>query len=330
MHTKNVGEQIYGCPFCVQLRKTTHPNDATIFFSQRQFFVHLARHARPLPYVPGLAVIEADEVPAQSANNYDLHFSRPPRAAHLASVMRELTALPTATALQTCRPTPVLAQRRPADGAEVLCFAAGARILGIEFPAKYQGEWCLGWADHEHGLLPTEAIRLDPPRRRDVRGLQGSGSGSSMKAVARWKFSMKESKEKGSAGSAGAGAGAGDWLSFGRGEKITNISCELSIYFARSLLNSADEEPSAERRIAADIGPYQEHWCWWGTNTKGKSGLFPRSHIEPGTLMEAATTSDPSSSFENEKTGLLSRLSIRYLGGGGGGGGSTSPRTSIF
>lgn len=327
----------------MQLQQTTHPNDATIFFSQRQLFAHLARHPRPLPYVPGLAVVEADEVPAPSANNYDLHFPRPPRAAHLAGLMRELTALPTATAAQTCRPTPTFALRRPEDGGggsggsggsakKVLCFAAGARILGVEFPDRYQGEWCLGWADHEYGLLPADAIRLDPPRRRDVRWGQGAGAGgrssSTMRAVARWKFSMKDGKDR-------SGDGAEDWLSFSKGEVITNIVCELSIYSVRSLLRSSAEEPSAERRSSVDAGPHQEHWCWWGTNSKGKSGMFPRSHIEPGTLMEAASKSGRASSIsKTERMGLLSKLSIQYLrngsfGGGASAGGSTSPRTPI-
>lgn len=205
--------------------------------------------------------------------------------------------------------------RRPPDGAEVVAFAAGARILGIEFPDKYQGEWCLGWADHECGLLPTEAIRLDPPRRNDVRS-QGS---STMKAVARWKFSVKEAKDK------GGGGGGGEWLSFSKGEVITNIGCELSVYSARSLLSHTEE------RRPAQTGSHQGHWCWWGTNSKGRSGMFPRSHIEPGTLMEAATKSDRASIASNErKTGLLSKLSIRHRSSGSGGGGNSSPRASIY
>lgn len=268
------------------------------------------------------------------ANNYDLHFSRPPRQSHLADSTRELTALPTATALQTCRPTPTFAMRRPPDGAEVVAFAAGARIVGIEFPEKYQGEWCFGWADHECGLLPTDAIRLDAPRRNDVR----SRGSSTMKAVARWKFSVKETKDK---GCGGGGDGVGEWLTFSKGEVIINIGCELSVYSARSLLStgavSTGQTAHTEERRSAQTGSHQDHWCWWGTNSKGKSGMFPRSHVEPGTLMEAATKSDRASITSNDrKTGLLSRISIRHRssgsggGGGGGGEGNTSPRASIY
>lgn len=154
-------------------------------------------------------------MPHQLANNYDLHFVGPHRESRLARIARELTMLPTATAQQTCRPTAHFASRPP-DEAEVVSFAAGARILGIEYPRKYMGEWCLGWADHEHGLLPADAVRLDPPRRSDVRNL---GS-SSMKAVARWRFFAKGNNDM---------KGGMDWLSFGKGEVITNICCELII-----------------------------------------------------------------------------------------------------
>lgn len=78
------------------------------------------------------------------------------------------------------------------------------------------GEWCLGWADHEHGLIPVDAVRLVPPRRSDF----GSLEPSSLKAVARWRFSVKDSKEN---------KGGMVWLSFGKGEMIANIGCELSI-----------------------------------------------------------------------------------------------------
>lgn len=270
----------------------THPNDATVFFGQRQLFAHLARHPRPLSQVPGLTIVESEQVPAQFANNYDLHFLEPPRASSLTNIMRDLTALPTATTLQTCRPSQPNTVRRPADGGEVLLFAAGSRILGIEFPEKYQGAWCVGWADHKHGLISAEAIRLDLPTKDKSRN-QGS---SSMQAVARWKFAVKDGKE----------SKGGEWLSFSKGEVLNNIGWS-----------------------------HQDHWCWSGTNSKGRTGLFPRSHIEPGTLMEVAIKSDHVSVASNErKTGLLSRISIRHRsssgGGGAGGGAGPSPRASIY
>lgn len=317
----------------MRLRRTTHPGDATIFFSQRQLFAHLARHPRPVPRIEGLVVVTTAEELSAHRNCYDLHLpSGPPREGLLAPAarLRELTGLPTATATQTCRPTPTSAMRRPPDGAEVLPVAAGARVLGVEFPERYQGEWCLGWVDHERGLLPAEAVRLDPPRRHgwDARGQRG-GSLSGMRAVARWKFATKEGKDKDGT----------QWLSFGKGEVITNIICELSVYSVRSLFDSINSsskpegEPSTNRACPGNAGSHQDHWCWWGTNAKGKSGMFPRSHIEPGTLAEGATKSDRTSISSKEKRkGLLSRISIRYLNGGswGEGGGGTSPQASIY
>ncbi|KAH0429786.1 SH3 domain-containing protein [Colletotrichum camelliae] len=35
---------------------------------------------------------------------------------------------------------------------------------------------------------------------------------------------------------------------------------------------------------------YQDHWCWSGTNSKGKFGIFPRSHINPHSLKEGVVS----------------------------------------
>lgn len=291
--SKNKDEQIYGCLLCVQLRHSTHPNDATVFFSQRQLFAHLARHPRPLPPVSGLTVVQIEEMPSKLANNYDLHFWEQPRASNFTNIMRDLTALPTATTILTCRPSQLRTIKKPTDSREVLCFAAGARILGVQFSDKHQGIWCVGWANHQYGLILAEAIRLDLPRK-DSRPYQGS---SSMQAVARWRFAVKDSKDA---------TDGGEWLSFSKGEILKNIGWS-----------------------------HQDHWCWSGTNSKGKSGLFPRSHIEPGTLKEVATNSDHASVESNEKrTGLLSRMSLRQRsrsdGGGAEGTRPASPRASIY
>lgn len=304
MHAKKVGEQTYGCLFCVQQRRSTHPNDATVFFNQRQLFAHLARHPRPLPPVPGVTVVEQDssqsqqqQLPPQLVNNYDLSFTEPPQSSPLAHIMRALTALPTATAVQTYRPSKMA--QRPAEG-NVLAFAAGARILGVEFPERFQGEWCVGWADHEHGIIPAEALRINVPPGHVVRN---QGSSSAMKAVARWKSTLARTTKVGDSKKAGGG---GEWLAFGKGEVITNIGWS-----------------------------HQEHFCWWGTNAKGKSGLFLRSHVEPGTLMEDVSRSDGGSVASAERrAGVLSRISIRRRSGSGTGGAggrsvNSSSRASI-
>lgn len=297
MHAKNIGEQTYNCLFCVQQRRMTHPNDATVFFSQRQLFAHLARHPRPLPAVPGVTVIEQNtsqqpQIPPQFANNYDLLFTDPPRPSPIVHHMRALTALPTATAVQTCRPSRTGRGPGAVDGT-MLAVAVGARILGVEFPERFQGEWCVGWADHEHGLMETDALRFIAPPKDVIRH---QGASSAMRAMTRWK-------------SAGGAAGTKDgceWLAFGKGEVITNIGW-----------------------------PHQEHWCWWGTNARGKSGLFLRSHVEAGTLMVDGSRPGGGSvkSVERRRSGLLSRISMRRQSSGSGGAGarvgSSSSQASI-
>ncbi|EXF83742.1 hypothetical protein CFIO01_01469 [Colletotrichum fioriniae PJ7] len=49
------------------------------------------------------------------------------------------------------------------------------------------------------------------------------------------------------------------WLTFGKGEVIRNVGWL-----------------------------YQDHWCWSGTNSKGKFGIFPQSHISPQSLKEGS------------------------------------------
>ncbi|OHE99506.1 hypothetical protein CORC01_05306 [Colletotrichum orchidophilum] len=49
------------------------------------------------------------------------------------------------------------------------------------------------------------------------------------------------------------------WLTFGKGEAIRNVGWL-----------------------------YQDHWCWSGTNSKGKFGIFPQSHVSPQSLKEGS------------------------------------------
>jgi len=36
------------------------------------------------------------------------------------------------------------------------------------------------------------------------------------------------------------------------------------------------------------LGLYADHWCWWGTNSKGKYGAFPSSHIIQDTVQKGS------------------------------------------
>lgn len=66
-------------------------------------------------------------------------------------------------------------------------------------------------SDHQYGAFPAETVLLDEPKKDDTR-LQGS---SSINVVARWKFPARGKSS--------------EWLSFRKGEVITNIGCELTI-----------------------------------------------------------------------------------------------------
>ncbi|RGP78572.1 hypothetical protein FLONG3_3297 [Fusarium longipes] len=73
----------------------------------------------------------------------------------------------------------------------------------------------------------------------------------------------------------------GDWLKFEKDEIITNISW-----------------------------PYQEFWCWSGTNAKGKTGIFPQAFIDIATLRDFGKAgSDRASVISNERNKSLSVLS---------------------
>lgn len=200
-------EEVYGCPFCVQEGHTTEEGDATVFFSRKQFFAHLARHPRPLPRVQGIIVAEGKEIHPALRDNYDVWFPNPPAPSATASLAAELLKLPTGTAIEAFRPLNGLFRLAP-DSARPLQFAAKARIVGIEFPAKYTGEWAMAWADNERGPIPMYAVRLDPPPRAQIKK-QGA---SSLSAVARWRWHPNDKV-------------SGDWLRFSKGDVITNIGC---------------------------------------------------------------------------------------------------------
>ncbi|KAK3944901.1 hypothetical protein QBC46DRAFT_437685 [Diplogelasinospora grovesii] len=244
---RHIDDQLYGCLFCIHSGRTCEESDATVFFTQKQLFAHLARHPRPLPHVPGLKVVDAQQVPPELRNDYDLHFTHPPGTV-------------TNSALRT-----------PPDRAAVLQFAAGAKIVGVEFPAKYNGEWGIGWADNVRAAFPLDCVRLSPPEKRDVR-MQAT---SNMSAVARWKRHPREKNGKDKDQMV-------QWLKFDRGEVITSISF-----------------------------PYTEHWCWSGYNARGKWGIFPQSFIEPNTLREAPTGDRASNWSNEGKTGVFARMSTR-------------------
>ncbi|GKT48565.1 uncharacterized protein ColSpa_08746 [Colletotrichum spaethianum] len=203
--TKRADELLYGCVFCVHAQRTLEECDATVFFSQKKLFEHLARHPRPLPQVPGIMAIEEAEIPPNLRNNYDLHFRAPPKESPLAGKQTELAQRPAATATQTVKR--MYGMRLLYDNTPAFELANGARISGIEFPQKYNGEWVMGWHEGNFGSVPLDVLKLEPPPKGEIR----MDTTSNISAVARWKFAPKMKD-------------GGDWLRFDQGEKITNIS----------------------------------------------------------------------------------------------------------
>ncbi|RYP91829.1 hypothetical protein DL770_002085 [Monosporascus sp. CRB-9-2] len=164
-----------------------------------------SRHPRPLPSVAGLTVIEGPDMPPQSKDNFDLFFPNPPVQSIMTGIMPEISRLPTAMTTET-RKFQNGIMRTPLDRAPVLHFAVGAKIVGIEFPAKYDGKWALGWHDGVRAAFEADTVLLDTPPKGEIR-MQGT---SSLQAIARWKWNQKGGDEK--------------WLKFDKGDVIKNIS----------------------------------------------------------------------------------------------------------
>jgi hypothetical protein len=211
---KRVDDQIYACLFCVAAGRTKGETDATVWFTQKGLFEHLSRHERPLPEVEGLVVIEGDEMPENRKDNYDLRFFEPPRPRGGGGVNE---AAPMARATESFRMVNG-ALRSPSDRAAVLQFAVGAKIGGVEFPVKYNGEWGIGWSDGVKAAFPMDCVKLEPPWEEGILDMMQVGSTvSTQRAVARWKFNPpKEGKDH------------GRWLKLEKGETVVGVSCEFS------------------------------------------------------------------------------------------------------
>jgi hypothetical protein len=213
LYTRRSDEVFYGCPFCVFNGRTTEESDATVFYSQKDLCAHIARHPRPLPEVPGLTVIDAPRIPVEEQSSYDIHLKAPPLPSPLAGKREMISKLPTTTANQVTRR--MHGMRTMPGGTPCFEMAAGARIVGIEFPEQFYGEWCMGYHDGAYAGFPLDVVRLEPPAVSEVP----MGGSSSVSAVAKWKFNPKDKSGKGD---------KGDWLKFDRGDVITNIKCESS------------------------------------------------------------------------------------------------------
>ncbi|KAM0504563.1 hypothetical protein ACHAPB_003915 [Verticillium nonalfalfae] len=283
--TKRADETLYGCVFCIEAQATTEPSDATVFFTQRALFEHLARHARPLPHVKGLAVVDGGEVPFNLRNNYDLHFKMPPSRSPLAGQEDEIATQATGRARTTVKR--MYGMRMLGDRTPAFELAEGARVVGIEFPAKYEGEWAMGWHDGEYKSVPVDVLRLEVPGRGQVR----MGAASGVEAVAKWRFAPK-------------GKDA-DWLRFDKGEVITNITCKC----CRCVFSLPTALPERASLLMYLSGSSEEHWCWSGKNNKGQWGLFPQIFVDSNTVRELGQSERAGD--RRGSAGMLARLAIR-------------------
>ncbi|KAF4457013.1 hypothetical protein F53441_1028 [Fusarium austroafricanum] len=217
--TRRSDDVLYGCVFCITQGKTLHASDATVFVSQKALFAHLARHPRPLPAVPGFTVIDQAEVPAEHKNDYDLHFKNPTETHPALEKADEISYLATATSKEAARR--MYGQRLLYDRTPALELVANAKICGLSWPAKYLGEWAMGWYDGQWASVPMEIIKLDPPPSSEVK-IDGT---SPVQVTSRWKFNHKDK-------------GKSDWLKFEKDEVITNISWSYQEFWCWSGTNA--------------------------------------------------------------------------------------------
>lgn len=314
-----MSEAYYGCLFCAQTGCVTHEGDATVFATSDQLFRHLARHPQPLPEVPGLTVLYGalsdNKTPSTAApihrpttssstapgyhpnrhlNDFDLHFPNPPKTGSgiPPTSASEIARLPTATALKDHIQRIGEKKLQRPDGTagtnvDLLLFFVGARIVGVEFPARWAGKWATGWHDGVWGVFPVKLAEIERPRRGEIPPLLQTGSHSSRESDAsgrttpassspahamgsvqvqtRWKWDPKDATDKG-------------WLVFDKGETIANVGWL-----------------------------YKDHWCWSGMNAKGRFGVFPRSHVKIETVREKEADGRLDTRSSSRKKGTTSR-----------------------
>ena len=125
----------------------------------------------------------------------------------MAEISTKVATRPSAHATITHHPKNTARTYHDPDGNEALHFAAGAKIVGITFPDRFSGQWCVGYHDGERGAFPFANIMLQMPAKEDVL----MNPQSSLVAIARWDFKPKDATKD------------GGWLKFSKGDKITCI-----------------------------------------------------------------------------------------------------------
>lgn len=229
MKAKSTHTIQYGCLFCVQQGHTVHEADATVFTREEQLFQHLARHPHPLPEVEGVTVLYGKiERNNPLRDDYDLHFPGSPTANPYPD-RKALAKLPAAVTLKNHERRKGSRPLTDPDGGNdrVMQFLAGSRIVGIEFPERWKGKWCMGWHEGVRGSFPANLIAIEPPE------FPPEISNSGLAATTSWTWDKRDFKN----------TNAG-WLSFGLYETIYNISCKSETAELPSRYQRAARGPS--------------------------------------------------------------------------------------
>ncbi|KAF5988659.1 hypothetical protein FBULB1_1392 [Fusarium bulbicola] len=210
---RNVNSVYFGCLFCNKTKSTLQEDDATVSQSIDLLFRHISRHGHPLPHVPGVEVVyEHSDVNSRGRQDCDLYFPNSTIATlhgvSRANESNRLASLPVARAVKDhVRRSNEKPQARPDASSEILQFVSGARIIGIEFPEKWDGKWCQGWHDGVFGIFPSKLISLDMPRHVKIASLPNTPR----TGVARWKF--EKQRQPG-------------WLALKKGDIVYNLAWE--------------------------------------------------------------------------------------------------------
>lgn len=213
---RNVNSVYFGCLFCDKTKSTLQEDDATVFQSVDLLFRHISRHGHPLPPVPGVEVVyEHSDVNSRGRQDCDLYIPNSTMTAlhgvPRANESNRIASLPAARAVKDhIRRSNERPQARPDATSEILQFLSGAKIIGIEFPEKWDGKWCQGWHDGVFGTFPSKLISLDMPRHVKIASLPNTPR----TGVARWKF--EKQRQPG-------------WLVLKKGDIIYNLACGFSI-----------------------------------------------------------------------------------------------------
>ncbi|RBQ71441.1 hypothetical protein VDGD_21481 [Verticillium dahliae] len=144
--------------------------------------------------------------------------------------------------------------------------AEGARVVGIEFPAKYEGEWAMGWHDGEYKSVPVDVLRLEVPGRGQVR----MGAASGVEAVAKWRFAPKGKDV--------------DWLRFDKGEVITNITWSSEEHWCWSGKNNKGQwglfpQIFVDSNTVRELGQSER-----AGDRRGSAGMLARLAMRKGSL----------------------------------------------